>query len=205
MDFSTYSGLKSAIADWLDRTDLTSRMGGYVQLGEGRINRLLRTQDQIVVSDITISSATEALPAAWVQTSNLAFADNPVDSLEYLTPDSFARERRVSWATTGKPRFYTILGRELHFLPAPDTNIDLTHVYWEKVPALSDSNTSNWLLESHPDIYLNASLYFAYRFLRDPDGMNEADADLVRAIADLGIADDRSKVPTTPKMRVKPI
>lgn len=204
MSFLTYSGLKSAVADWMDRTDLTSRMADFVQLGEARLNRILRTQDQITVATLTASSEYANLPSDWAQTSRLNYSGNPLDKLTFLAVDSFEDER-ANYPAGGKPKYYTIVGRRARFLPVPDTSYSLTHIYWASIPALSDSNTSNWLLTAHPDIYLNATLYFAQRFVRDAEGMNEADADLVRAIGELGVSDDRSKMPTTPRMRTKPI
>lgn len=183
---------------------MVDRIPGCIQLAEARLNRLLRTQDQVTVSDITVNSAYTTLPSDWAQTSNLAFTNNPVEELEYLTPDAFARARRTESAN-GKPKYYTITGRQHRFLPAPDSAQAITHIYWAVIPALSATNASNWLLERHPDIYLSATLYYLCRILKDQEGMNEADADLVRSISELGISDDRSKVPTTPKVRVKPI
>lgn len=204
MSFSTYSGLKTAVASWMDRTDLTSEMTDFVALGEARLNRLLRTQDQITVDDPDAVDEYLDLPADWAQTNRLNFAGSPLDKITFLPVDAFEDER-ANWQTAGKPRFYTIVGRQLRFLPEPDSAYSLNHIYWAKIPALSDSNTSNWLLAAHPDIYLNVTLYYAQRFVRDADGMNEADADLVRAIGELGISDERSKTPTTPRMRTKPI
>lgn len=46
----------------------------------------------------------------------------------------------------------------------------MTGQYYVKVPALSDSNTTNWLLTSNPDLYLFAGLEACAKYLRDPEG-----------------------------------
>lgn len=204
MDLTTYSGLQSAIADWLDRTDMTARIPSFIQLGEARLNRILRTLNQIEIEDITVDSEYKVLPATWAQTSNLCFTSAPVDEITYLAPDSFVRARMENPAN-GKPKFYTIRKGRIYFLPAPDSDQYLTHSYYEKIPALSDSNTSNWLLDAHPDLYLNTAIFQAYRLLRDDEGMAEAQAQIDQALAEIDLMTSRATTPTTPKVRTKPI
>ena len=44
--------------------------------------------------------------------------------------------------------------------------------YWAKIPALA-SNSTNWLLTDHPNLYLFQSLYFAALFQRDGQAMQD--------------------------------
>ena len=46
----TYSELKSNIADWLNRSDLTSVIPTFISLAENRLNRQLRVA--LVLSDL---------------------------------------------------------------------------------------------------------------------------------------------------------
>jgi hypothetical protein len=46
---------------------------------------------------------------------------------------------------------------------------DLTLLYWQKIPALSDSNQTNWVLDRYPDLYLYASLRHAAALLPKDD------------------------------------
>ena len=39
MALGTFTELKDAIADWLDRSDLTARIPDFIALAEARINR----------------------------------------------------------------------------------------------------------------------------------------------------------------------
>ena len=93
----------------------------------------------------------------------------------------------------------------LRLLPVPDGSYTLRMEYYQKIPALSDSNTSNWLLEKHPDVYLHSALFYANKFLRDPEGMAIAKADLDEALAEISRADQNAGVPKTPRMRSKVI
>ncbi len=59
--------------------------------------------------------------------------------------------------------FFTIEGLSLLVRPIDDgSSVQL--LYYTKIPALSDSATTNWLLTAHPDLYLFASLVEASMF-----------------------------------------
>ena len=68
-------------------------------------------------------------------------------------------------STSGMPSAYTILGDNFRFAPIPSSAYTGTLNYYAKFAALSDSNTSNYILASHPAIYLYGSLYHAANFL----------------------------------------
>ena len=42
MAIGTYDELKTAVANWLDRDDLTDRIPEFISLAEARFNRVLR-------------------------------------------------------------------------------------------------------------------------------------------------------------------
>ena len=44
---------------------------------------------------------------------------------------------------------------------------NLVILYWRKLASLSDSNTSNWVLEKHPDLYYSASLAHSEAWLKN--------------------------------------
>ena len=68
MALSTYSELKSAIANWLNRSDLTDEIAGdFIKLTEADFNSKLRIRKMITQATITIDSETEALPTGFLQ------------------------------------------------------------------------------------------------------------------------------------------
>ena len=48
MALSTYAELKASVADWLNRSDLTSAITDFVSLAESQMERDLRTRQMIV-------------------------------------------------------------------------------------------------------------------------------------------------------------
>ena len=54
MALSTYSELKTSVADWLNRSDLTSAVPDFISLAEAQVERRLRTRQMIVRATATI-------------------------------------------------------------------------------------------------------------------------------------------------------
>jgi hypothetical protein len=66
---------------------------------------------------------------------------------------------------TGRPRLHALSGESLRVAPAPAGATDVELTYYRKLPALSASQPSNWLLAAAPDVYLYGSLLEAAPFL----------------------------------------
>ena len=71
-------------------------------------------------------------------------------------------------STSGPPLWFHISGQEIHFEPTPDAEYEIEMNYYEFDP-LSGTNTTNWLLEDYPDVYLYGTLLEAEAYLmNDP-------------------------------------
>jgi len=55
----------------------------------------------------------------------------------------------------------------LGIIPAPAGSTDYSIVYYAQNPALSDSNTTNWLLTKSADLYLYSALLEAAPYLNN--------------------------------------
>ncbi len=167
MAISTYSELQTAIGNWLDRTDLTSRIPEFITLCESRIARKIRAR--AMVKRVTTNVATEyiLLPDDFLEMRNVQLNTSPKQKLEYVTPEHL--DGIYAGNTTGEPRVYTIIGAELQLGPAPDDTYEIEIAYMYKLPALSATNTTNWFLEYAPDIYLYGALIEAEPFLANDE------------------------------------
>jgi hypothetical protein len=67
----------------------------------------------------------------------------------------------------GPPTNYAITAGQIELLPTPDETYSASLVYYSRIPALSVSNTTNWLLTEAPDTYLYGSLVHAAPYLKD--------------------------------------
>lgn len=162
MALSTYAELKASIANWLDRADLTTEIADFITLAEARFNRELRTPDMEARATATTSGEYLALPAGFLGMRSIYLSGSPDTPLDYFAPHML----RMIRGTGGNA--YTIADDQIIFAPVPASGQTVEMLYYASIPALSDSNTSNWLLASHPDLYLSASLAAAAAFIDDP-------------------------------------
>ena len=80
-----------------------------------------------------------------------------------MTPSQMDQVKGTS--VTGIPQANTILGDTFRFMPKPDSSYTGYINYYKKFDALSDTNTTNFILTDHPAIYLYGSLFHAANFL----------------------------------------
>jgi hypothetical protein len=62
---------------------------------------------------------------------------------------------------------YVVTGDTLEIRPTPTEDYEVVIYYYARLPALSPTATTNWLLTYFPTVYLRASLAQAYHWLKD--------------------------------------
>lgn len=158
MALSTYSELQAAIADWLNRTDLTTPIVDFITLAEAEMKRRLRRATEsttIYISAGNMNGPSDmAEPIALRLSTSNGYADVP---LRLCTPEMLW-ERRAREGTTGRPTDYAYYDGQLQFAPVPDQSYDGILLYYQQLTPLSDSNTSNAVLTEAPDAYLFGAL-----------------------------------------------
>jgi len=165
MALTTYTTLKASIANWLNRSDLTTEIqDDFIKLTEADLNSKLRVRSMIAQVNITVNAETADLPTDFLQIRNFYILSGQTKTpLVYTTPSSMDTTSGTS--TTGLPTTFTILGDTLRFSPKPDATYTAVMNYFKKFPALSSTVATNFILENHPAIYLYGSLFHAANFL----------------------------------------
>ena len=165
MALTTYTTLKASIANWLNRSDLTSEIADdFIKLTEADFNSKLRIRKMVAQTSFTIDSETEAMPTGFLQVRDIYILNgNTKVPLTYTTPSQM--DSTVGTSTTGLPNSFTILGDTIRFSPVPDASYTAIMNYFKKFPTLSSTNTTNYILASHPAIYLYGALFHAANFL----------------------------------------
>ena len=167
MAISTYTELKTSIASWLNRDDLTSVIPDFISLAEAGINRDLRHYKMIERADATLDSRYVQLPADWMETVRFSLTSGNTYRLELVSRDDMLEYRQKTANTSGRPKFYANIGDTIEVFPTPDADYTMQLQYYSKTPALSDSNASNWLLLDAPDVYLYGTLIQSAPYLQD--------------------------------------
>ena len=165
MALSNYGELKTAIADFLNRDDMTTIIPTFVALAESQIARDLRHWRQERRVTTTLDERFENLPTDWIEGIHLYLSDG--SQIEYASVAEIGRQKVLTNDTAGKPRLYTINSGQIEFYPAPDDQYTLTMVYYARIPAFAVDADDNWLLSNYPDVYLYGSLLQSAPYLAE--------------------------------------
>ena len=163
-EITTYSGLLAEIGFWLNRSDLTERIPVFVKLLESRLNRILRVPEMEATETFS-TEATHDFPTDFLELINLYLDSDPRVDLEAVSLDTLRTKYNLQ--TTGQPQAFSLSNGTIIFGPAPDSTYSAVLTYYKKIPALSSDNETNWLISSHPDVYLWGALCMAELYIWD--------------------------------------
>ena len=161
---TNYATLQSAIADYLNRADLTAQIQTFIQFAEADLNTRLRSREMIVNATATSDGQFVALPPDWLEAINMMIVGGQ-SPLRYITPDE--ADTLIKAQTYTSTKFYSMTTGVIELVPPAVDDITIDMVYYGKIPALSNANTTNWLLTKAPDVYLYGALSHAAPFLMD--------------------------------------
>lgn len=167
MALDSYTNLKTTLAAFLDRTDLSSYLDDFIDVAEAMHARDIRIREMIVRDAITVDDRQEAVPAGVLEVISLRLLTTPVTVLEFVNLHEMNRWRQE---VTGKPSRFTI-HEEIEFDVEPAETYSGEIIYYGAVTALSGSTASNAILAKAPDLYLYGSLLAASQFVRDSEAM----------------------------------
>jgi hypothetical protein len=199
----TFARLKSAIADTLNRTDLTDAIPHFIELAEARFNRQLRLRQQVTRATATLDSQYFVVPGDFLEAKSFQINTNPPTRLEYVSEYEGDRLKSKVYVSGGLPQKFTLVGNQFEVMPAPDGEYTGELTYFAKIPALSAQNTTNWLLQYAPDMYLYGALAHSAPYLREDERLATW-AELYKAAnEEIVVADQRASAATTPKIRAR--
>ena len=193
MAISTYTELQTAVANWLDRDDLTARIPEFIALTEARFNRILRIRSMETEADQATTGGTRSysLPADYRQMRTVHLTTSPITPLSYITPEIM--DRIWAGSTGGKPASYTIKGNNIYLGPSPDSAYTIRFLYYKTVPALSSLVAVNDILTDSPDVYLYGCLLEAEPFLQNDARVQLWATAFQQAIADIQEQDEKDR------------
>lgn len=158
MSITTYDELKTAIESWQHRSDLTYLVGDFITLAEAKFNRRLRTRQQETDFTGTPTNYEIAIPSDFLAFRQVWRTSDKEDLIQ--KPLDLVR-----WYQEGGESTAYAIGDTI----VTDGTSALTGVYFAKITALSDSNTTNWLLTAYPDVYLFAGLAETAFYVKDKE------------------------------------
>lgn len=167
MAITTYDELKTAVADFLNRDDLSAAVPTFITLAEADMQRKVRHWRQEKRSTAEIDTQYSAIPADFLEIIRFYVTSSDTKPLELISQAELLDRKRRNLDTSGSPSYYALTAGEIEVYPVPDGTYDVELYYFSRVPALSASATTNWLLEYFPDVYLYGALMHSAPYLKD--------------------------------------
>jgi hypothetical protein len=163
MAITTTTELKTALAGYTHSDDLEGQFDNWISLAEARFNRAIRVRAmENTLASTALSSGAASLPTGFLSWKELRF-DGAIDYT--LQPKSLEFVRAMDPDDAGNPRYFAVTSTQVICWPTAGS---IKGTYY-KAPDSLVSNSSNWLLTSHPDLYLFACLEESAIYTRDFD------------------------------------
>jgi len=195
MAISTYAELQTAVANWVNRSDLTDRIPEFIALAEAQINSDmdLRTTESDQALTAVVGVRTIALPAAYREPVGLwlAVGSESREELPYLQPQLLDVT-----TTNARPSFWTVDGTNIAFDCPSDAAYAVTFRMKGGV-ALSGSATTNLILTNYPHLYLFGAIKEFAVYDRDADLMQLAEGKYQAALEQARHKEGRAKALAT--------
>lgn len=171
IDLSSYSGLVGTIAAYLNRQDLTPQIPAFIAQAEAKFNRELRVRDMQKRAQATTTGEYIALPGDFLAVYTLELASNVGrwgEPLRFMSEEE-ARSWRAANTEAGRTVGFSIYGSEIELIDPSTTDIEFRLKYFARIPNLSASLTSNWLLVKSPDLYVAGACLEAAEYLKNDE------------------------------------
>lgn len=168
MAITTYAELQTAVATWLNRTDLTAQIPDFITLAEADIARWLRVWWNEKRAEAVPTDAYIALPTDYLGMRNVQWNYSTYRvPLEQVSPE--ALDRLEMHTQEDIPAFYAVHDGQIELRPSPSAanEVKIEISYYARPAVLSDSNTSNEILVNAPDLLLYAALMIGAKITLD--------------------------------------
>ena len=193
MPITNYTELQDSIAEFLNRDDLTATIPTFISLAEADINRLVRHWRMEKRANAILDTQYSALPGDFLETIRFYITSNNTQPLELVGQAELLDRKYQNSNTLGMPSYYTITAGEIEVFPIPDGQYNAEIYYYARVPTLSASNPTNWLLDYFPDAYLYSALIHTAPYLQDDARMGTWAALQKNAIDAMNVESEKSK------------
>jgi hypothetical protein len=162
MAFTNQAALEAVVADYLNRSDLTTQITDAVELCESRLRRSEATRT-LTSQSLSLTTSPVSLPSDFRSAYSLYYNgdSSAYGPIEIVSPEK-VMEYIGTWGTTGRPLVAAIIYDRLEMIlgPVPSQTYTATLLY-------DQGMDSTYILEHFPDIYLYGTLVEMWPFIRD--------------------------------------
>ena len=193
----TYNDIVNLTLGYADRQDdeVATRMDNFLRVTEARINRVLMTLDMSCRSKTSMDSSVEyyPLPLDYSVMRAIKVIDN-TNSASRVTLLQVNPEQMANLVNNGETQFpcYTVISGAIQVQPFYDNTHSLEIDYFQTLPPLSSSITTNWLSDSNPDAYVFGLLVEINSFVKDAEASTLWDGRFQQAMSEITLNDAKS-------------
>ena len=190
-DIETYDGLIAYVTAHLELdTETAARVPNFIRKGEYRLNRLVIAPERETSVSLTTVAAEQAidLPADFRQLRNARLVLATGGSLKQVSPDAL-HDGYTNLA--GSPTVFAITEQAIQFGPIPDAVYTINLHYLARLPSLSATTPTNWLLSTNADAYVYSALWQACAWMEDLEGALAFRGELMTIIEELNMSANR--------------
>lgn len=160
-----YGELKTLIKDYLHRSDMDTRIPGFIVLAQARMSRDLQVLEMEHTGTVTTIAGDDTADVPTGMTRLIRINMPGVGPLEQTTAEDIAV--RNAGGSTGNPRLYARYADKFLLSPIPGSEIALPVLYASRLLNFSDDSDTDDLLTNNPNIYIYAAMLEALPFLVD--------------------------------------
>ena len=169
MALANYGDLKTAVANWLERSDLTAVIPDFISLARAKAFRgdaasgvpPLRIQPMVTSASVTITAGAGSLPTRWLEFVSLRVTDAQLK----FTPAQSFWSYAASYQAPATPQWYTIEGDNLRLQTTG--NATVTAVYYAAFANFSADADTDWVMTNAPQVWLHGALAEAANYIGD--------------------------------------
>lgn len=190
---STYAELKLQVLNFLNDLAAEQTIDTFIDLAEADMSRRVRHWRMEKRATAQIDTQYSGIPSDFLEPIRFYLTDDGTLPLELISQMEMLQYRANSQDTSGKPRYYAITAGEFEVAPTPDGTYNAELYYYSEIAPLSDSNTSNWLLQYYPDAYLYGTLLHSAPYLKEDVRLQTWASLYEGAIAAMNAESDQTK------------
>lgn len=198
MALSTYGDLKTAVANWLERSDLTAVIPDFIALARSKAFRgdaaagvePLRIQPMVSSATVTITAGVGSLPARWLEFLSLRWTGQDGPQLRFVPAQSFW-SYAAAYENVSTPQYYTVEGSSLRVQTTGNTTVST--VYYAAFSDLTADTDTDWILTNAPQVWLHGALAEAASYIGDDARQAKEATAFAGAVAALNRSDRRAR------------
>lgn len=178
MALSTYAGLKTEVAAWLHRNDLTDRIPTFIEFATNRLSRSITSPRMEASTTLSVVNGVASIPGNF--RSAIAMTLGTVEYKAITAADLRAMNQGGI-----RPTYpvYSIVNNQFNVYPAESSSPTL--IYSVQLTNLVADADTNWVLQDYPDVYLMAALAEARKFVLDDTRLVQYEQMTIARIAEL--------------------